>query len=48
MLKSLELPKYGMSTDQIKQSGIPEDMKVEMIKRLTDAQNVRKEINKDK
>ena len=48
MLKSLELPKYGMSVDQIKQSGIPEDMKVEMIKRLTDAQNVRKEINKDK
>ena len=48
MLKSLELPKYGLSVDQIKQSGVPEEMKAEMIKRLTDAQNVRKEINKDK
>lgn len=48
MLKSLELPKYGLSVDQIKQSGVPEEMKAEMIKRLIDAQNVRKEINKDK
>lgn len=48
MLKSVELPKFGMTADQIRMSPLPEDQKNELIKRLHDAKNARSVINKDK
>lgn len=48
MIKSVELPEYGMTIDQIKQSPIPEEQKAILIQRLTDAKNARTEINKGK
>lgn len=48
MLKSVELPKFGLTVDQIKQSPLPEDQKQILIQRLTDAKNARSEIKKVK
>jgi hypothetical protein len=48
MIKSVGLPQYGMTIDEIKQSPIPDDHKEILIQRLTDAKNARTEINKGK
>ncbi len=48
MMKSVELPKFGLTVDQIKMSPLPDDQKTILIQRLTDAKNARTEIKKDK
>jgi hypothetical protein len=48
MLKSVDLPKYGITIDQIKKAPISDEQKEMYIKRLEDMRNVRSEINKDK
>lgn len=48
ILKNVELPKFGMTADQIKQSPLTDEQKQILIQRLTDAKNARTEINKVK
>jgi len=48
MLKSVDLPKFGITVDQIKNAPISDEQKKMYIDRLNDMRNARSEINKEK